>query len=251
MKRIFNMPENPEPSGSIKISDMERRDFLKIGLLITGVFAGGSVLSAMSVVNRAFASTKQFSAQYPYKPHYSMLIKQGLCIDCELCMEACVKTNNVPDYGYRTRIMERINPGSTERKVEFIPVLCNQCNNYPCAVACPTRATYKDATTGIVRMDSKKCIGCKTCTAACPYNARYYNEERQAMDKCDFCYEARLSKGETNVACAIACPAGVRNFGDLSDTSGEIYKTIHDLEKTIWVLRPETGAKPNIFYVKA
>jgi tetrathionate reductase subunit B len=250
MTQKYKKPDNPVSAADAKVSEMERRDFLKIGLLITGVFAGGGLVSAMSVANHVFASTKQFSAQYPYKPHYSMLIKQNLCIDCELCMEACIATNHVPKYGFRTRIMERINPLSTERKLDFIPVLCNQCNNYPCAVACPTKATYKDAVTGIVRMDDHKCIGCKTCTAACPYNARYYNEERKAMDKCDFCYEAKLSKGETNVACAAACPTGTRVFGDLSDSSGEIYKTIHNLEKTIWVQRPETGAKPNVFYVK-
>jgi Fe-S-cluster-containing dehydrogenase component len=250
MKRFFKIPDNQKPSNDSKITEMERREFLKIGLLITGVFAGGSILSAASVVNHAFASPGQFTEKYPYKPHYSMLIKQNLCIDCELCMEACVATNNVPDYGYRTKIMEHIDPDSAERKVEFIPILCNQCNKPPCVTACPTRATYKDEANGIVRMASHKCIGCKTCMSACPYYARYFDEARTAIDKCDFCYETRLSKGETNVACSIACPAGVRNFGDLSDRSSEIFKIIHDLEKTVWVLRPEVGAKPNVFYTK-
>jgi Fe-S-cluster-containing dehydrogenase component len=250
MKSSFKIPDNYEPSKDPKITEMERREFLKLGLLITGVLAGGSILSATSVVDRVFASPGQFAEQYPYKPHYSMLLKQNLCIDCELCMDACVKTNNVPDYGYRTKIMERMDLRSADRKVEFIPVLCNHCNRPPCVTACPTRATYKDEANGIVRMASHKCIGCKTCMMACPYNARYFDESRHAVDKCDFCFETRLSKGEDNVACSVACPAGVRIFGDLSDTSGEIYKTIHDLEKTVWVLRPQTGAKPNVFYTK-
>ncbi len=84
------------------IPAMERRAFLKMGLLITGVFAGGSVLSATSIVEKAFASSREFAETYPYKPHYSMVIHQDRCVDCELCMTACIKTNNVPTYGYRT-----------------------------------------------------------------------------------------------------------------------------------------------------
>ena len=86
--------------------------------------------------------------------------------------------------------------------------------------------------------------------SACPYNARYYNEETKSVDKCNFCYDTRLSKGETLTACAAACPAKVRIFGDLSDPQSEVYKRVHDLEKAVWVLRPETGVKPNVFYTK-
>ncbi|MFN3479246.1 MAG: 4Fe-4S dicluster domain-containing protein [Thermodesulfovibrionales bacterium] len=129
-------------------------------------------------------------------------------------------------------------------------MLCNHCNNPPCVRACPTKATYKDKNNGIVMMEYKKCIGCKTCAVACPYNARYFNEERRAMDKCNFCYDTRLSKGEKLTACAEACPAGVRIFGDLSDPQSEVYKLVHQIEKPVWVLRPEIGAKPNVFYMK-
>lgn len=232
------------------IPAMERRAFLKMGLLITGVFAGGSILSATSVVEKAFASSREFAEKYPYKPHYSMVIHQDRCIDCELCMTACVKTNNVPTYGYRTRILERDDPKAAERKREFIPVLCNQCNNPPCVLGCPTKATYKNPANGIVMMESKKCIGCKTCMAACPYNARYFNEETTAVEKCDFCFNSRLSKGEKLTACAEACPAKCRVFGDLSDPGSEVYQAVHNLEKTVWVLRPDAGAKPNVFYMK-
>jgi protein NrfC len=84
--------------------------------------------------------------------------------------------------------------------------------------------------------------------SACPYDARYFNEEKRAIDKCDFCWESRLSKGMKNTACAEACPAGVRIFGDLSDPNSEVYKIVHQMGKAVWVLKPETGAKPNVFY---
>jgi protein NrfC len=85
--------------------------------------------------------------------------------------------------------------------------------------------------------------------AACPYNARYFNEEIRAVDKCNFCFDTRLSKGETTTACSAACPAHVRVFGDLSDPDSEVYKLVHAPDKVVWVMRPETGALPNIYYM--
>lgn len=227
----------------------ERRRFLKLGFLITGVFAGGKILSVMSD-GELFAASPEFK-EYPYKPHYSMLMRVDRCIDCELCKEACVKTNNVPKYGWRTTILERqLKVSPTETYVEFMPVLCNQCNKPPCVRVCPTTATYKNKKNGIVMMDNKKCIGCKTCMTACPYNARYFKEEARAVDKCDFCYNTRLSKGINNTACSEACPADVRIFGDISDPSSRVYKMVRDPSRAVWVLRPETGAAPNVFYTK-
>jgi protein NrfC len=233
-----------------KISAMERREFLKLGFAITGVFAGGTVLSMVSNVKKVFASSGEFSKQYPYKPHYGMVIRQGRCIDCERCLEACTTTNNVPPYGFRTTILEKIVPDAVGRKREFIPVLCNQCNDAPCVRACPTRASYKDRKNGIVMIAYEKCIGCKACMLACPYNARYFNDERHSADKCDFCYESRLSNGEELTACADICPAGVRNFGDISDPDSDVYQMIHQIEQTVWVMRAEAGTKPNVFYMK-
>lgn len=229
--------------------DRERREFLKIGLKITGVLAGGSILSLVSDINKAY-SLDMFRDKYPYKPHYAMVLRQDRCIDCEKCMKACVETNRVPDYGWRTRILKRELPSSVDQKWEFIPILCNQCNNPPCVRTCPTRATYKDKANGIVQMNNKKCIGCKSCIMACPYDARYYNEEKGAIDKCDFCFESRLAKGINIPACVEACPSDVRIFGDLSDPSSRVFKLVHQLQKPVWVLREQVGAKPNIFYMK-
>jgi Fe-S-cluster-containing dehydrogenase component len=234
---------------SEKISEMDRREFLKIGLAITGVFAGGSIVSAVSAAEKIFPRGT-YEEKYPYQPHYSMVIRVDRCIGCRRCMSACIAANSVPDYGWRTMIMEKEAPEALGQKREFIPVLCNQCNNPPCVRACPVVATYKDKTNGIVMMDNKKCIGCKICMVACPYDARYFNEEKGAIDKCDFCFESRLSRGGKTTACSVACPADVRVFGDLSSPKDRVYKLIHQLQKPVWVLKKESGAKPNIFYMK-
>lgn len=230
---------------------LERREFLKLGFVITGVLGGSTVLSLVSNLGGALASGSAPGAgEYKYSPHYSMVIRQSLCIDCELCIEACITTNNVPSYGYRTRILEHRDEKAIGRKREFIPVLCNQCNNPPCIRACPTRATYKDKVTGIVMMEYRKCIGCKTCMLACPYNARYFNYDKRAVDKCNFCYDTRLSKGETLTACASVCPTGARTFGILSDPTSKVYRMVHQLETTVYVQRPSAGTEPNVFYMK-
>lgn len=238
------MMKDPE-----KISEMDRREFLKIGLVITGIFAGGSIVSVASAAEKIFPNGS-IAEKYPYRPHYCMVIRVDRCIGCRRCVEGCVAANAVPSYGWRTLVLEREAPRAIGQKREFIPVLCNQCNNPPCVRACPVTATYKDPQNGIVMMDNRKCIGCKICMAACPYDARYYNEERDAVDKCDFCFESRLSRGEKNTACQAACPADVRVFGDLSDPRSRVYRLVHQLQKPVWVLKKDTDAKPNIFYTK-
>lgn len=244
--------EKLENEGVETLPSEERRRFLQFGLSVTGVFLGGTVLSLTSAGNAQGALGGMSPAQkFPYSPHYTMVMRQNHCVDCERCKEACQATNHVPAYGYRTTILEQarpIGPDKTERI--FMPILCNHCNRPPCVRVCPTTATYKDKVTGIVMMDYKRCIGCKTCMAACPYNARYFKEENRAVDKCNFCYDTKLKEsGGKTTACAEACPANVRVFGDLTDFNSEAYKLIHAPEKVVWVLRPETGALPNVFYM--
>ncbi|MDT8421682.1 MAG: 4Fe-4S dicluster domain-containing protein [Desulfuromonadales bacterium] len=248
-KQNLNLDEIKN-EGIENISVEERRTFLKMGLTLTGIFAGGTMLSAVSSVDKVYASAGDYAEKYPYKPHYSMVIHGDRCVDCERCLTACKKTNDVPDYGYRTNILEREVPGAIGQKREFIPVLCNHCNVPQCTRVCPTKATYKDQQNGIVMMDITKCIGCLTCQLGCPYNARYFSEERHAVDKCNFCIDTRLSKGEKLTACASACPADVRIFGDLASPDSQVYRRVHQLEKVVWVMRPEAGTKPNIFYTK-
>lgn len=234
------------------VSLEERRRFLLLGLKITGVLAGGSILSlvpAQEVKSELLGSG--IVTNYPYQPHYAMIIYKDRCIDCERCIEACVQTNSVPGYGYRNAILSRRKEGVAASKMirEFLPVLCNQCNRPPCVRVCPTKAIYKDKANGIVMINESLCIGCKACMTSCPYNALYYNRENEAVDKCDFCYRKRLQHGATNTACAEACPAAALFFGDLSDQKGEFYKLLHKPEQTIMVLRPELGAMPDVYYL--
>jgi protein NrfC len=252
MTRLMNNSDR-KADNYRQVSLEERRRFLRLGLKVTGVFVGGSVLSLVPAQGvRSELLGASVVGTYPYQPHYAMIIYKDKCIDCERCIEACTQTNNVPPYGFRNTILSRKKTGIAASKMirEFLPVLCNQCNRPPCVRVCPTKATYKDKKNGIVMMNESLCIGCKACMTSCPYNARYYNREIQAVDKCDFCYRKRLQNGETNTACAEVCPADALFFGDLSDQKSEFYKLLHKPEQTILVLRPESGSMPNVFYLQ-
>jgi len=237
-----------------EVSLKERRDFLRLGLKITGVLAGGSLLSLVPATrSESRLLGTGVLGTHPYNPHYAMLVYQNRCIDCERCIGACKQTNDVPSYGYRIAILGRKLTGTAASKMirEFLPVLCNQCNRPPCVKVCPTKATYKDKHNGIVMTDPKLCVGCKACMTACPYNARYYNREIETVDKCDFCFGKRLQKDESaTVACAEACPADALTFGNLADAQSKIYRLLHKPEQEILVLRPEKNSMPNVFYLQ-
>jgi len=237
---------------TVKITLEERRRFLRLGFKITGVLAGGSILSLVPVKSvRSELLGAGVVGTYTYEPHYAMLIYKDKCIDCERCLKACKQTNNVPQYGYRIAILGRKKTGIAASKMirEFLPVLCNQCNKPPCVRVCPTKATFKDKKNGIVMMNESLCIGCKACMTACPYNARYYNRDTESVDKCDFCLRRRLQNDKSIPACVEACPADVLFFGDLSDKKSKIYNLLHKHEQEIMVLRPESNSKPNVFYL--
>ncbi|MCS7184345.1 MAG: 4Fe-4S dicluster domain-containing protein [bacterium] len=111
-----------------------------------------------------------------------MVIDLRKCIGCHACTISCVVENKLPPgVVYRPVISEE--QGSYPNvKRRFIPRPCMQCANPPCTPVCPVYATYKRPD-GIVEIDYEKCIGCRYCITACPYNARtfdfgeYYTEE--------------------------------------------------------------------------
>lgn len=129
--------------------------------------------------------------------------------------------------------------------VETVPTQCMHCEDAPCQSVCPTGATFTDPD-GIVRVDPERCIGCKYCMAACPYQARVVDHRTGVVDKCRFCtLYAPLEEGMST--CLTACPAGVRMFGDLDDPESEISKRIVETNA-----QPIAGdlTKSKIFYVR-
>ena len=181
------------------------------------------------------------------KKRFAIVLDTRRCIDCKACTVACKAENNVPlgPENYRNWVTEEALRGHYPQLGQnFTPGQCMQCGNTPCKRVCPTRATGVNPD-GIVFVQAEKCIGCKYCMTACPYNARYYNEELEAVDKCTFCsqrvYEGRLP------ACVETCPTKVRVFGDLNDPTSEVAMLLAKYPTR--VLKPDMGTKPYLFYI--
>jgi len=147
-------------------------------------------------------------------PSYAMLIDASKCTGCGACRVACQMQWRLPADRFYNRLEFREKGQYPKVKQEIYPVQCMHCDNPPCQTVCPTNATYKTAD-GIVHVNPKKCIGCKMCMAACPYDVRQTNE-KGIVEKCRFCDDF-IAKGE-QPPCVTTCMNTVRVFGDLDDS---------------------------------
>ena len=180
--------------------------------------------------------------------NYAMALDYQNCINCKACEVACKEQNGVQLGADKQRIWV----GQTEKTifgnpfVNFYPSQCNHCVDAPCVDVCPTGASYF-AEGGLVLADKDKCILCKGCMEACPYDARFVDDKAVAVDKCTFCYDTRISKGETTTACQATCPTKVRLFGDLDDENGELVQMLKD--RKFFVLKEVEGTVPKLLYL--
>ena len=179
-------------------------------------------------------------------PKYAMVIDQRRCIACMACVVSCKRENNVPEEHFRTRVHEIVEGEFPSLRMTLRSELCNHCDNPPCVYNCPTGASYKDKTNGTVQINRMKCVGCKACVAACPYDARYMHPEKGLADKCTFCLH-RIKEGLAP-ACVATCIGKSRVFGDLDDPMSPVSRLLSENEAS--VLLKEAGTTPRVFYIK-
>ena len=177
---------------------------------------------------------------------YGMLINTKKCVGCYACRMACQMINKLePEEAFIS--YKEIEQGTYPSVyAETVPVQCMHCENAPCQQVCPTHATYT-TDSGVVLVDEEKCIGCKYCMAACPYQVRVRNEETGAVDKCRFCTVSAETTGTKMCSCVEACLTGARMFGDLDDPDSDISKEIVATNA-----QPIAGdlTKSKVFYVR-
>lgn len=188
----------------------------------------------------------------PGKKRYAMVIDLRRCIGCDACMVACKAEFDVPLGVFRTWVPYRVVGTYPNVRKQFMPRLCNHCEDPPCVRACPVGATYVVEDGGFVLQRYERCIGCKACMASCPYNARFmlpksrtYTEITSVVDKCTFCHH-RVTQG-LSPACVQTCIGRARIFGDLNDPASEVSHLVSTLPTQ--VLRPEQGTKPHVYYI--
>lgn len=180
--------------------------------------------------------------------HYAMIVQVAKCIGCQACTVACKFQNNVPEGQYRTKTPSLGIKGIYPKvKMTFEKEACQMCQNAPCVAVCPTKASHYNED-NLVMVDINKCVGCKYCMTACPYDARFTNKETGAADKCTFCYETRVSKGQ-KPACVSTCVGGALSFGDINDPTSDAAKLFAKFKSSVQVRKPELGTKPSVYYI--
>jgi Fe-S-cluster-containing dehydrogenase component len=178
------------------------------------------------------------------KPKWGMLIDATKCVGCHACRIACENQWELKLKEVYNRIEEEEIGTFPNFNRRFLPVQCQHCDNPPCVKVCPVGASYKRKD-GVVLVDPKKCIGCKYCIAACPYDVRIIREGEGYIHKCRFCIEFVQRGGYP--ACASTCMMGVRIFGDLNDPNSEITRLI--AKKRPSKFREDLNTKPSIYYI--
>lgn len=165
------------------------------------------------------------------------------CIGCHACTVACKSEHDVP-LGVNRTWVKYIETGAFPNTGRTFSVMrCNHCDDAPCITICPTRALHR-APNGVVDFDDSRCIGCKACMNACPYDAIYIDPDTNTAHKCNFCNH-RVEVG-LEPACVVVCPTHAIVTGDLDDPDSEISR-IRARDKTA-VRAPEQGTNPKVFY---
>lgn len=258
---------------------LSRRDLLKIAgstgaaVAVTQLVTTGP-LSAEAVQGIGRQTHPSAATDEPHE--WRMVIDLSECIGCNYCVWACQAVNDVPEDDMRWNVGF---PERTENGVDFYMTRpCLHCAEAPCVKVCPVGATWIRQD-GLIAMDYDRCIGCRYCEVACPYDARRFNwrdneleneyqptwgqpeverRSRGVVEKCTFCVH-RIDRGlkrgrtpgvdrEATPACVVACPVGARVFGDALDPESPI--STYMAEHSTFVLREDFGTEPKVHYVR-
>jgi len=220
---------------------------------------------------------------------WGMAIDLDRCTACGACMAACHQENNLAAVGptetelgrafHWIELLPEVQETARGTKITFLPKPCVQCDNPPCVRVCPVHATYL-SDEGIVAQIYSRCIGCRYCVAACPYNAKVFNwyepdrtgrtEEKAnpdvslrgkgVVEKCTFCHhrilrardaaraeDRELRDGDVTTACAESCPAQAIVFGDLDDPESRVSELARS--SRAYQLFEDLGTKPKLYYL--
>ncbi len=252
--------------------DPGRRHFLK--LLAVGSGAVGAMAISGSLLFERVAATEDPRLMGSPADSWVMLIDLARCDGCEECTKACQATHFVPFKQTWIQVYKVVDEeGGTSF---YLPRPCFNCRDAPCLKVCPVGATFQDKD-GIIFVDQNRCIGCRYCMAACPYNARFFNwtepphtvqelshtyspeapwpHRRGVVEKCMFC--AHRTRNGQLPACVSKCPMGAIYFGNekedaVTNSLGETIPFLQTLRTQAgfrW--KEELGTDPRVYYLPA
>ncbi|MEG0324834.1 MAG: 4Fe-4S dicluster domain-containing protein, partial [Raoultibacter sp.] len=172
------------------------------------------------------------------------------CVGCHNCQLVCKDEHcdndwmpyakPQPDTGQFWMKVKEAERGQTPKvMVTYTPVLCQHCENAPCAAICPQDA-FERRDDGLLLVNPDKCDGCNLCIDACPYGALFANNELKIAQKCTGCAHL-LDDGWTEPRCVDACAHDALRFGEYEDFANEL--------KDAEFLKPEAGTQPHVYYL--
>jgi Fe-S-cluster-containing dehydrogenase component len=295
--------------------DSARRNFLKFGLL-----AGGATLAGLGLQKQLLgddtkpsgkkvkvltADGKLVEVDSSHLEHHAaeskitalqaregiegkkfvMVIDLARCANARKCVEGCQKMHHKrpPVEWIKVKRMQ----DAEQTSPYWMPQPCFHCDNPPCTKVCPVDATFKRKD-GIVLIDNERCIGCRFCMAACPYNARSFNwgeswgeaidstkkenccdtksgkdcceytpensypAKMGTVEKCDFCPD--MAREGKLPDCVTSCPNGTIYFGDANEdvvSNGDETVRLSELvrKRSGYRFMEELGTEPRVYYL--
>ena len=268
-----------------------RRNFLKkagVASLLAG--SGLPLFDAVARASSGGHETAAHEAAAPLAKQWGLVIDIEKCADEKIvkaCAAACRKQHNIPvidnpkeeikwiwsDHFANAFPDQAHGKMAAKLKEKNTIVLCNHCSSPSCVRVCPTQATWKRESDGIVMMDMHRCIGCRYCMAACPYGARSFNfsdpreylkdkdgnvvltsdyptRTKGVVEKCTFCAGLLRENPNATPVCVEAANKLVRGamfFGDVNDPKSDVSKILAD--KHTICRKISLGTGPNVYYL--
>jgi molybdopterin-containing oxidoreductase family iron-sulfur binding subunit len=246
-----------------------------------GVLGAGVALAGPALVDRiAYADEAEGEPMRLRRSAFAIdLRKCDGCVDQGVppqCTQYCIWGHSVPEDQQWIEVFdlsEVKEMPDIDVGVGFMPLLCQCCENAPCVNVCPVGACFSTPE-GEVIIDQERCIGCRLCIAACPYDRIFFNWDdpvqlpevknssynmfyetpaiRGTVMKCDMCVSRTASGGLP--FCVEGCPHGALYWGDLEEdiaTNGrEVVQLSYFLkENNAWRYKEELGTKPRTWYI--
>lgn len=265
-------PETPSPQVS-----MTRREALKVmGGVAASALAGPAILLRVQKKLSGAGMSPMGSTTGQRVRRWAMVIDLRYCDGCQSvgkppqCTEACIQGHFAPEPMEWIQVYEPSLPGGG---TQFVPTPCQQCQNAPCVNVCPVGATFSTPE-GVVLIDQQRCIGCRLCMEACPYDRRFFNwgnppvpPESKFMEydpmhqspaikgtvmKCDFCPD--MARAGRLPYCAQGCPNHAIYYGDMEEdvaTNGQQVVKFSRLlsEDSAYRQKENLGTQPRVYYI--
>ncbi|MEE8420137.1 MAG: 4Fe-4S dicluster domain-containing protein [Dehalococcoidales bacterium] len=256
--------------------NVTRRDFIKRSAGAVGLMAALS--SPLVLVIQKARATSEATVDTPArkKRAWTMIVDLKKCEGCVTidtppqCTQACIQGHYTPKDQEWIQVYEVDLPGGG---TYFMPTPCYQCENAPCVNVCPVAATYHDQD-GIVLIDHNRCIGCRMCMAACPYQRRFFNWSTPELPpeaalaeysplypvpavkgtviKCMFC--AHFLRDGKLPYCVTGCPMKALYMGDLNEDIASNGREVVQMSKFLdennaYRYKEELGTQPRVWYL--